>query len=202
MNQEPQDDKRIEELKSELLDLSKGQLQPLGEALGPLLYELQDLLNRQGRRGADGFTKFVTHKLGLALSTAYDWIEKHKVRIGKLAPKPKPFPKPGKGGRGKKGPAPAYNQEDLEKFEGTKYVRDLSLFSYENTAEIIEMCEDKDLQNFLGAIDRYDCAYKAVRLAYTEAKTKAGTSSGGTQCEDRSIAVAGGLFPSAAATNG
>src|ERR1035438_9438032 len=115
MNQAPQDDKRIEELKSELLDLSKVQLQPVGEAFGPLLYELQELLNRQGRRGADGFTKFVTHKLGLALSTAYDWIEKHKVRIGILAPEPKAFPKLGKGGPGKKGPAPTYDQQDLKK---------------------------------------------------------------------------------------
>jgi hypothetical protein len=200
MHQDTQDDKQIEDLKSQLLELKKTHLQPVGEIFGPSLCTLQELLNKQGRRGDDGFTKFVTKQLGLALSTAYDWIKKYKTR--ELAPKPKAFPKLGKGGRGKKGPEPVYNPEDLEKFEGTAYVRDLSLFSYENTAEIIEMCEDKDLQNFLGAIDRYDCAYKAVRLAYTEAKTKAGTSSGGTQCEDRSIAVAGGLFLSAAATNG
>jgi hypothetical protein len=190
---------RIQELKTQLVELSKVQLEPVGEAFGPLLFELQRLLDRQGRRGADGFTKFVVQKLGLALSTAYDWIGKHKVRIGILAPKPKPFPKLGKGGRGKKGPAPAYNQEDLEKFESTAYVRQLSLFTFEEAAEIIAMCEDEDLQQFLGAVDKYDCAFKAVQFVYTQAKAKARTPSSGTPKEDRPPDVEGGLLPSTVA---
>src|ERR1039458_4399997 len=60
------DEMRVQKLKTELVELKKGRLQPLGENFGPLLFELQRLLDRQGRRGVDGFTRFVTQKLGLA----------------------------------------------------------------------------------------------------------------------------------------
>jgi hypothetical protein len=189
MNQQPQADKQIQELEGKLVDLLKDGLRPLGEQAGPLLYELQGLRNQQGRRGEEGFTKFVTQKLGLALSTAYDWIEKHKVRTGISVPKIKPFPKIGKGKQGNNIPVPECNEEDLERFNGTPYIRDLSLFSYDNAAEIVEMCEDEDLRNFLGAVDRYDCAYRAVKFAYTEAKAKNGAHSDGTSKEDRSADV-------------
>jgi hypothetical protein len=186
--------KRIEALEKQLFELLERRLRPVGKAAGPLLYKLQRLRNRQGRRGVFGFTKFVTKKLGLALSTAYHWINQHKERLGIRVPNAKPFPKLGKG-QGKKASAPRYNQQDLEKFEKTPYVRELSLFTYGNTKDIISMCEDKDLQQFLGAVDKYDCAYKAVRFAYTEAKARARTSSSGTPKENRSPDVESGLHP-------
>jgi hypothetical protein len=192
------DDKQIKSLQEKLVAIVPSSVGLAEEEAAPLLCELQELMNKQGRKGALGFTKFIRDKLWIAVSTAYTWINRHKSKMGlKPAGTGRPFSKRGKSGKRAKLPEPQYKDADLKKFSDTPYPRLTWIFSSQHKEQIEQMCDDEDLRAFLKATDRYDCAHKAVQFAYDTAKNQARTDGAGVGKEKRPPDVRDGLLPCA-----
>ena len=192
-----EDDERIKVLREKLVAIVPNNVGLAEEKAAPLLCELQELMNKQGRKGAMGFTRFIRDELGISLSTVYYWVNRYKNKGLIPAGKSSSFSNVGKSGKRTKLPEPHCEPADLARFGGTPYPRLTWIFTSQQKEQIEQMCDDQDLKAFLKATDRFDCAHKAVQFAYDTAKNQARTTGAGIGKEKRPLDVSDGLLPCA-----